>query len=120
MEDRAIYAPNAPEFFNGQNPCNGLCNHIGCCGSDVWVINCTNGTMTWVAGSNVKSSDAIGWGAIGFEDPVSIPTARIEANAAFDRVGNLWISCGRSLLPSDDIVVTNDVWMLNTQTWKWA
>ncbi len=93
-------------LFGGEGfDINGDFNYL----NDVWKLDLTSNTWTWVAGKNIVNQ--IGsYGTLGSPSSTITPGSRSWSSAAGDSQGNLWLFGGFGLDSSGNTGKLNDLW----------
>ncbi|MFZ0285375.1 MAG: kelch repeat-containing protein [Terriglobales bacterium] len=92
--------------------------------NDLWKFTPTNGTWTWVSGSNLNSLTGVAkgvYGTQGVSSSTNVPGARDSAAGWADNSGNLWLFGGYGYDSSGEFGALNDLWEFkpSASTWTW-
>ena len=86
--------------------------------NDLWKYS--NGSWTWMGGSNLIADSVAGiYGTKKKSAPSNQPGARVDASAWADSSGNLWLFGGLGYDSTGVIGILNDLWKYSDGEWTW-
>jgi N-acetylneuraminic acid mutarotase len=96
--------------------------------NDLWKLNFATGEWTWISGSNVLTTTAIGltsgvagiYGELQIPATGNVPGGRWSASGWTDPKGNLWLFGGAGFDSAASYSVLNDLWKFTPSTGEWT